>query len=149
MNDKLQVRRLCEDAKLPRRATYLSAGYDIYSIEDMLIPPRLSASVGTGIAIRMPKDERFLIHAQIHSRSGYSFRYNMETGAGIIDADYEGELRIKIYNHDDKNILKIKKGDRIAQLVLIPCLIPETEEVSEFEPLANNDRTGGFGSTGY
>ena len=129
---------------LPRRSTARSAGYDIESAEDVVIPPGSVVRVPTGLKAFMQEDE-FL---SIHIRSGISFRHilSLVNDTGIIDADYynnpdnEGHIVIAIINHSDEPV-SIRKGDRIAQGIFMKYL-------TTYDDQASGERAGGFGSTG-
>jgi dUTP pyrophosphatase len=154
----LLVRKLADDAKLPTRATEYDAGYDLYAQCGGTIESRDRAIVGTGISIRMPDTvmsfyspdtESFdcKVYGSIRSRSGLSAKYGVEVGAGVIDFAYDKEVCVILHNHGREPFV-YNKGDRIAQLVLEMHTTPSVVEVFEFDPLDNNSRVGGFGSSG-
>lgn len=125
----------------PERATDGSAGYDICSNEDATIHPDASYQFQTGLHLGIPRDFVGLVEP----RSGLSFKHKVENGAGVIDSDYRGEIKIHLYNHG-KNPVHIKRGDRIAQLLIQRH---ETPKFVEVETLDNTERgVGGFGHTG-
>jgi dUTP pyrophosphatase len=136
----LKVKLLNENAQAPKRQTAGAAGYDIYSAEEYTIGPGEKVIVSTGIAIELPKCPipGHIYCLQIMSRSGLSAKFSIEKGAGLIDADYTGEIKVILYNLSDangpdaqKNTYKINIGDRIAQGVIVAVAIPEVEVVSE------------------
>lgn len=137
--------KLYESIKLPKRSTKHSAGYDIRSIEDIVINPLESKIIKTGLKVCMNDDEVFLIVDR--SSFGYKYDITLSNSVGVIDSDYynnsdnEGHFSIKLINHGNKS-LHIKIGDRIAQGLFIKYLKVDNEEDIE------NQRTGGFGSTG-
>lgn len=143
----LGIKKLREDAYLPKRQLTEDAGYDIYSPYEVIVPARGKIFVNTGIALVLPECP-FPNHVycfKIESRSGLSKKKNIEKGAGVIDKGYIDEVAVILYNHSDTDY-KIEKGDRIAQGIIIPVAIPEVIEISE---LPTTDRgIGGFGSTG-
>jgi dUTP pyrophosphatase len=139
----MQVIRLFDDAILPKRATTGAAGYDLCSREELTIPPGTLWCVSTGLSIKMPPG----VYGRIAPRSGITVRYNAHVGAGVIDPDYTGELKVVLCNHG-KIDFNIKKGDRIAQLVLEKFEVAEVQEVKEFEGAPTDRGAGGFGSTG-
>lgn len=142
----MQILKLNPEAKLPERQTTGSAGYDLYSITDGVIEPRSRLLIQTGIAIKLPPNTVGLIK----SRSGLSVRKGIEVGAGVVDEDYRGSLGVILYNHSNEEFI-VEKHMRIAQLIVIPILTPEIEEVTkkEFEDKKKNERgDSGFGSTG-
>ena len=136
----LLVKKLDADAKIPSRATEGSAGYDISSAEDVTIAAKSRAGVSTGISIRVPKNT----YGRIAPRSGLAVKHGIDVLAGVVDFDYTGEVKVILYNTSDEDYF-VKKGDRIAQLILERIETPEVEVVLE---LSETSRTGGFGSTG-
>jgi dUTP pyrophosphatase len=137
----LCVKRLTHDAILPTRGSNDAAGYDLYSTDQIIIPPTHRALVGTSIAILMPDG----VYGRVAPRSGLAVKHGIQVGAGVIDSDYTGEVRVVLFNHGDRDF-EVKKGDRIAQLILEKC---ETPDVQEIGVLKETDRgAGGFGSTG-
>lgn len=137
----LLVKKLAQDALIPNKQTDGSAGYDLFSYNDYEL--RTSPSrvlIETKIAITVPKGT----YGRIAPRSGLSCKH-IHVGAGVIDRDYTGEIKVLLYNLNDTPY-HIKKGDRIAQLILEKI---ETCQVEEVEELSSSDRgAGGFGSTG-
>ncbi len=145
----LNVIKLDDAATLPIRASKYDAGYDLYALNDGQIEPRGRGLVRTGISIRMPEFAagQLKIYGSIRSRSGLSVKHGIEVGAGVIDFSYDKELCVVLYNHSDV-LFQYSGGDRIAQLVLEAHVLPPVVQVEQFMVLVNNDRTGGFGSTG-
>ena len=136
-----QVKKIVSHAIIPTRATEGSAGLDISSSVDMFIPSHKWLAVPTGISIMVPKD----CYARLAPRSGLAFKYGIQVGAGVIDSDYTGEIKVILFNHGE-NDFTIKTGDRIAQLIFEKIFTDELEEVEE---LVKTERgAGGFGSTG-
>jgi dUTP pyrophosphatase len=138
---KFNVVCLNENAMLPVRATFGAAGYDLYSDSDGVVPAHSRVLVGTSISIHIPRG----YCGQIWSRSGFSVKSGIETGAGIIDSDYRGELKVLLYNHTNTNF-KYAKNTRIAQILLVPVHLPDVHEVSVLSE--TNRGAGGFGSSG-
>ena len=138
----LRVKKLSFDAHLPTRGSNDSVGYDLYSSEDTFVPSQVGrALVGTGITVVLPPG----VYGRVAPRSGLAVNHCINVGAGVIDPDYTGEIKVVLFNHGVDNF-EIKKGDRIAQLVLERCETPPVEEISIVE---NTDRgSDGFGSTG-
>lgn len=139
------VKKLNDNAKIPRRATEGSAGYDLCTCitEPVTIEPGERFVFPTGIALALPKNTA----GMIYTRSGLGIKHGIHVtnGVGVIDWDYRGEVRVGLHNlsHDPYTV---NPGDRIAQLILTPVLTPE---VCEVEELDETDRgSGGFGSTG-
>jgi len=138
----LKVKKLTYDAIVPTRGSDGAAGYDLYSSEDAVVPNQAGrALVGTGITVVLPPG----VYGRVAPRSGLAVKHCINVGAGVIDPDYTGEIKVVLFNHG-LNDFEIKKGDRIAQLVLERCETPPIEEISIVE---DTDRgSGGFGSTG-
>lgn len=126
---------------LPIYAHPQDAGADLCASEDALIPARGRKLVATGIRLALPAGHVGLIWP----RSGLALRHGLDCGAGVIDAQYRGEVKVLLFNHSDTD-LPIKKGDRIAQLLV------QKVERAQFLPVENLDETprgsNGFGSTG-
>ena len=137
----MEVKRLHKYAILPRRATSGSAGYDLFSADAVTLGPGDLACVATGVAIKVPPGT----YGRIAPRSGITVKHNVHVGAGVIDADYTGEIKVVLYNNG-KDTVEFKAFDRIAQLILEKIEIAEVIEVLK---LGQTDRgSGGFGSTG-
>lgn len=127
-------------AKMPTRAYGTDAGMDLYTRESKTIPAHGSALFDTGVHIELPKDTTGFLK----SKSGLNVKYGI-TSEGVIDVGYTGSIKAKLYNHSDVDY-KVKEGDKITQLVILPIIIPELEEV---ESLVTTDRgSNGFGSSG-
>ena len=128
---------------LPRYMTADAAGMDIYADvrEDVSVPPLGRALIPTGFALALPSG----YEAQIRPRSGLALRSGLTllNTPGTIDADYRDEVHILVINLGDAPVT-IKRGDRIAQLIVAPVLHVRWQEVDHLEP---TDRTGGFGHT--
>ncbi|CCG22724.1 Dut1 dUTP pyrophosphatase [Candida orthopsilosis Co 90-125] len=141
--ESLKVYLRSSNAKLPTKGSVLAAGYDLYSSEDSQIPAHGQGLVSTDISIIVPIGT----YGRVAPRSGLAVKHGISTGAGVIDADYRGEVKVVLFNHSDKHF-EIKKGDRIAQLVLERIVNADLEEI-DLEGLSNTERgEGGFGSTG-
>ena len=120
---------------------HFDAGFDIESAERVIIPAGSSALISTGLHIEIPAG----CVGKIWSRSGLSVKYNIEVGAGVIDHGYTGEVKVHLYNHG-YDPYKVAAGDRIAQLVVLPIMLPTIVVVDKLDDSARGD--GGFGSTG-
>ena len=134
------VRLLHEGAKLPARGSEGAAGYDVSAVADGVVPARGRALVGTGIAVRVPPDH----YARVAPRSGLTARHGIDVGAGVIDSDYTGEVKVALFNHGDEPF-SFKAGDRVAQLIFERISTPELRVVAALEDTARGH--GGFGST--
>jgi dUTP pyrophosphatase len=128
-------------SKEPTKAESGSAGYDLYSIEEIIVPSKTRRLVSTGISIEFPKR----LYARIAPRSGLSVKNNIDIGAGVIDSSYRGEVKVLFINNGDKDYL-INIGDKIAQLILEHCANPKIEVVDELSLSERGE--SGFGSTG-
>lgn len=136
---KLKV-MLDPGAKMPERAHELDAGYDLYSMEDVWITAGSSECFDTGVHIEIPAG----YVGFLKSKSGLNVKRGL-LGEGVIDAGYTGSICVKLYNHGNSDV-RICKGQKISQLVLLPIITPELEQVDYLE---DTDRgNGGFGSTG-
>lgn len=131
---------LDKGAKMPTRAHSTDAGLDIYSREDKYIHPHSSAVFHTGVHIEIPEGYAGFLK----SKSGLNVKHGL-TGEGVIDCQYTGEICVKLYNSSD-NGYQIDKGQKISQLVILPIITPELEQVDSLE--ATERGNGGFGSTG-
>lgn len=139
----LKIKKLVPHAILPSRATPQSAGYDLYSSEGYVLLPGHRVVVSTGIQVQLPPG----VYGRIAPRSGLSVKHGLGVGAGVIDADYQGELKVVLFNHDLRNNFVIRPGYRIAQLLLEYVATPEVEEIQEFDTVTERG-AGGFGSSG-
>ena len=139
--NSLRVQLRSQDAVAPKRASAGAAGYDLTSIEEGTVPARGKAIVDTGISISIPTGT----YGRIAPRSGLAAKHSISVGAGVIDADFVGTLKVILFNHSD-NDFRFLKGDRIAQLVLEQIETPEVVVVDELDATERGER--GFGSTG-
>lgn len=141
---RLKIKRLDPGISLPEPASARAAGFDLASAVDVEIPARSIRLVGTGLVIAVP-DGHFL---GIFARSSTPLKRGLmvANGVGVVDADYCGpadEIKVQLLNFTDAPV-HVKRGDRLAQGVVLPCPRVEWDEVAE---LAAPTR-GGFGSTG-
>jgi len=133
-----------EDAIIPNFAHKGDAGMDLYSIEEVIIPPTESRLIKTGISIALPKNTE----AQVRPRSGLALKYSVTVlnTPGTIDEGYRGEIGIILINHGKEEFI-VTKNMKIAQMVVKPIYDINILEVNE---LNDTDRgEGGFGSTGH
>ena len=141
-NRKLRIVKVSNLAKLPYRSFQQAAGYDLYSIENKIIDPHNKALIDTGIQIEIPDN----CYGRIAPRSGLALNHSLDIGAGVIDSDYRGNIKVLIFNHSDK-AYTVKIGDRIAELILSKI---ERLEIEEVNCLNKSQRENhGFGSSGY
>ncbi len=139
----IKIKLLNENAILPEKQHDSDAGYDLFSIEEVILKPNEIHKVKTGIAIQIPTNYGGLVLP----RSGLSSKHGISliNTPGLIDSGYRGELLIPLINHS-VNEYEIKKHERIAQLILIESPEVKIEVVSDLD---DSDRDSkGFGSTG-
>ncbi|KAG7902131.1 hypothetical protein KL905_000629 [Ogataea polymorpha] len=132
-------------AKAPTRGSALAAGYDLYSSEKAVIPGHGQGLVATDISIIVPEGT----YGRVAPRSGLAVKHGISTGAGVIDADYRGEVKVVLFNHSSKDF-EINEGDRIAQLILEKIVMAEVNELTteQWKEETTERGEGGFGSTG-
>ena len=126
----MKVIRLCENAVLPKRGSDGAAGYDLSSIESIILHPGTRKLISTGISVKLPSG----VYGRVAPRSGLTVKHGIHVGAGVIDPDYTGEIKVALFNHGD-TALNINIGDRIAQLILENFTISTVEEVFDIENL--------------
>ena len=147
MSNVLQVKRLFPTARLPTCSTEHAAGYDLYAYTGGSIAPGGTHVVPTGIAIALPfLPEPLRVYGRIHPRSGLAVRHSIDVGAGVIDTDYRGEVKVVLFNHGTEEFV-FAEGDRIAQLILEVHVVPPIKETSELS-LVGSRGENGFGSSG-
>lgn len=141
----VRFKRLNGLAKIPTRGSKFSAGYDLYAAtdKDIQIPPHSTVKIGTGLAMELPIGW----FGAIFARSGIATKRGLRpaNAVGICDADYRNEYIVALHN-DTTETKTVQAGERIAQLIILPCQDIDFKEVDE---LHDTDRgMGGFGSTG-
>ena len=138
---EIKIKKLDNKAILPKKMHDGDAAMDLYSIENINFKEKEIKSVATGISLSIPIG----YWGNIRDRSGLAFKHGLHTLAGVVDSNYRGEIKVVIINLREE--YNIKKGDRIAQL-----LIQKTEkiELEEVEDLDDTKRgKSGFGNSGY
>ncbi|KAF8516630.1 dUTP diphosphatase [Gautieria morchelliformis] len=140
-DSNLLIKRLSDRARLPTRGSSLSAGYDLYSAENKVIPAKGKALVDTQISLAVPLGT----YGRVAPRSGLASKFMIDTGAGVIDADYRGVVFVLLFNHSDTDF-QVAEGDRIAQLIIEKIETPAVVEVNDLEATLRG--ANGFGSTG-
>lgn len=167
MTNTLEFIKLSENATKPERKG-INAGFDIFAAETVILEPQEKAVIKTDIAVNIPEGYVGLLT----SRSGVSSKTHLVIETGKIDAGFQGNMKINIKNDIqdfviDTNVYmninggyeyasqtqnsgtyKINKGDKLAQLVIVPIWTPELKEVEEFSYVSERG-TDGWGSTGY
>jgi dUTP pyrophosphatase len=137
----LQVKRLSEHATVPTRGSAGAAGFDLYAAYDTVVPARGRSVVKTDIALKIPLG----CYARVAPRSGLAVKKFIDTGAGVVDYDYRGNVGVVLFNHAEDDF-EVAKGDRIAQLILERIFTPEIVEVGSLDETERG--AAGFGSTG-
>nr|WP_168429058.1 dUTP pyrophosphatase [Staphylococcus sp. 10602379] len=167
--EQLQIKLLSKNATLPTRNHSTDAGFDIYAAETVILEPQEKALIATDIAVNIPKGYVGLLT----SRSGVSSDTHLVIETGKIDAGYQGHMQINIKNdfednkgetifkrdlkdkiiiEDERHLYKqgtyvINKGEKLAQLVIVPIVTPELQEVEKFDDVSARGEKG-FGSSG-
>lgn len=137
----LKIKKLNAQAIIPTRSTPGAAGYDLYSCESCVIPSGCRGVVATGVSIILP----YGVYGRVAPRSGLAVKNGIQVGAGVVDPDYRGEVKVVLFNHDT-NSFTIEPGHRIAQLILERFESPSVEEVDIMDDTERGE--SGFGSTG-
>lgn len=149
MLNKLLVKKLDANAKLPERAHGTDAGYDLFSCEEAHLQPGETRLINTGIAIKMERQDdisenRHAYVGLLWDRSSLGSK-GMHRFGGVIDEGYRGPIKVALYNSTDE-VYSVYVGAKIAQLLLQKVFIPAVEEVEELDETERGD--AGFGSTG-
>lgn len=132
--------QLESNAIMPTRAHATDAGLDLYAPYTQEIPPKRSATFDTGVHIQLPEGTAGLLV----SKSGLNCNHSL-TSTGLIDEGYTGGIRVTLHNHSNL-WYRVKKGDKISQLVIVPVIRPELELVDKLDDTERGDK--GFGSSG-
>ena len=131
---------LDDGAVMPHRAHSADAGYDLFSREDAVIYPNAGGIFDTGVHVAIP--EGYV--GFLKSKSGLNVKHSIQS-EGVIDSGYTGSIHVKLFNHGSKAV-RIEKGQKISQLVILPIITPELELVDSLEDTERG--ANGFGSTG-
>ena len=137
---EIKVKKLHPEAKLPQRAHATDSGADLFALEHTVIAPHSSAKVRTGIAVELPEGTSGCIWGKSSVESK-----GVKVMAGLVDAPYRGEILICMFNLTDTPFV-FEKGQKAAQLVVLPTLYPSFKESQELSGTTRGE--GGFGSTG-
>lgn len=144
--DSLKVKKLRDNAVVPKRATPGSAGMDLYACIDeaVTVKPHECVKIPTGIAIALPSAE---LGAFIFARSGLAVKHGVAPAncVGVVDSDYRGEVIVGLVNQFEEPYT-VEPNERIAQLVIMPVSLPEIELCDELDETQRGE--GGFGSSG-
>ena len=142
---RINLKKLTETAVLPERGSSYAAGYDLFADvkETLEIAPHKTAMIPTGLAMEIPEG----YFGGIFARSGLASKESLRPAncVGVVDADYRGEVKVALHNDSDE-IRTITPGQKVAQLVIVPFLSVEFDEVDTLSDTVRG--TGGFGSTG-
>ncbi|RKW38772.1 MAG: dUTP diphosphatase [Lautropia sp.] len=143
MNFRTPVVINTEEEKTPRYASHGAACFDIETNESGQVPAHGSHTFGTGIHVQLHPGQALLVY----SRSGMAFKHGVRlvNSVGVIDSDYRGEIQVGLRNDTDTPY-SVKKGDRVAQGLIMPVRRVEWVKLKELDPTARGH--GGFGSTG-
>jgi dUTP pyrophosphatase len=142
---KVLIKKLYPEVQIPAYKTNGASGMDLMAFikEPIILKPRTSCLVPTGIALAFPED----FEIQIRPRSGLAAKNSISilNTPGTIDSDYRGEIKIILFNHGNIDF-KINNNDRIAQMILTPVIKMQLDEVEDLPETVRGE--GGFGSTG-
>ena len=139
-SNQLRIVRVHADAILPTRGSRLAAGLDLFALEEVIVLSKEGALVRTGLSMAIP----YNLYGRIAPRSGFSMSTGLVVNAGVIDADYRGEVSILFHNFNEDSV-KISKGQKVAQLILEKIANLDVVEVDTLDETARG--SGGFGST--
>jgi dUTP pyrophosphatase len=141
----LRFTRLRDEAVAPFPAHPGDAGFDLHAAESARVDPGERASVGTGLALAIPEG----LAGLVLPRSGLALRHGITTlnAPGLIDPGYRGEVGVILHNAGAEPYV-VEPGDRIAQLLLVPCATPATRMVDALREGGDDRGAGGFGSSG-
>ncbi|XP_068893371.1 deoxyuridine 5'-triphosphate nucleotidohydrolase [Tenebrio molitor] len=137
----MKYTKVVPEAYPPTKGSVKAAGYDLKSAYDCTVPARGKALVDTGIKVQLPEG----CYGRIAPRSGLAVKNFIDVGAGVVDEDYRGVIKVVLFNHSD-SAFEVKSGDRIAQFICERIYYPDLEEVKELTETERGE--GGFGSTG-
>lgn len=131
---------LDEGAFAPQRAHSTDAGLDLLSLVDVTVMPQSNVVIDTGVHVELPHGTV----GMIKSKSGLNVSFGI-VSEGVIDEGYTGSIKVKLYNNGIRPFT-VMRGNKISQLVVLPCLYPEVEIVDRLEETERGDN--GFGSSG-
>lgn len=141
---EISITRLDASLPLPTYAHEGDAGIDLYCAEDVSLKPGQRAAVATGIAVAIPPGYAGFVQP----RSGQALRKGLSivNTPGLVDSGYRGEIKVVAINLDPDEPLELRRGDRLAQLVILPVAVARLVEVDRLPKSSRGE--GGFGSTG-
>ena len=140
----MKVKLLTDTAKAPERQSEGAGGYDIFAdnSEVIHVVTGTPKAINTGVAVQIPKG----YVGFIKPRSGLAFKKGIDHMAGVIDSDYTGEIKLLLTSNSSYGELRVEQGDRVAQLVVLPCYTDDIELVDDLEDTERGNN--GFGSSG-
>ncbi|KAH7945910.1 hypothetical protein HPB49_017073 [Dermacentor silvarum] len=138
---KLKFVRLTEHARAPTRGSAAAAGFDLYSAYDYQVPAGGRCVCLTDIQVAVPEG----CYGRVAPRSGLAAKHGIDVGAGVVDADYRGNLGVMLFNLGNTDFT-VARGDRIAQFICERITYPELVECKSLDETERGE--GGFGSTG-
>jgi dUTP pyrophosphatase len=143
---RIPFRRLRPEAREPERAHAGDAGYDLRSVDEASLPPGGRALIRTGISVAIPEGYAGLVLP----RSGLALRHGVApvNAPGLVDSGYRGEIMVPLINYDPEEAFRVKRGMRVAQLVLVRAEEISFSEVETLEAGTDGRGEGGFGSSG-
>ena len=136
----LKCRLTAEDAQLPQRMSQQAAGLDLYSVDAIAIEPHRSALVDTGIQVEIPSH----CYGRIAPKSGLAVKHSIDVGAGVVDADYRGNVKVLLFNFGEAPY-HVQKGEAVAQLICERIALPNVQIVDQLSTTKRGK--DGFGST--
>lgn len=139
---EIRIKLLSSDGKTPTQGNLFDAGYDLYAAESAQLSPQTRVLVKTDISIAIPEG----FYGRIAPRSGLAYKSGIDILAGVIDSLYRGNIGIILYNTDKYNGFEVKKGDRIAQLIIEKCHSIHWLITDSLDDTTRGN--GGYGSTG-
>jgi dUTP pyrophosphatase len=137
----LYYKRLSKYAIIPTQASPESAGYDLYSAYDYTVLGNDNEVISTDLVLYPPVGT----YCRIAGRSGLASSYHLTIGGGVVDRDFQGNVRVIMFNHNSKPY-KISAGERVAQIIIEKIVNPKLVEMSECKKTERHDK--GFGSSG-
>lgn len=135
MSDVLKIRLISDKAKVPYKAYQKSAGFDLFSAENLTIKPHQRQLILTDIAVQLPKNT----YGRIAPRSGLSYFHSIDIGAGVIDEDFRGNIGVLLINNGNK-AFQVRVHDRIGQLVIEKICHPKIEVIDEVPQTVRQNR---------
>ena len=140
-NHSLRFKRLDPRAVLPTRGSQLSAGLDLFCIEELRLEPHARGQAHTGLSVAIPEG----FYGRVAPRSGLAANHGLDVLSGVIDADYRGEIICLLYNTSAEPLV-LASGSKICQLIIEQIIMPTAVWSEELDETARG--AGGFGSTG-